>query len=74
VSSTLVIILVVITVLVLALIAFLIIRRQRYIKSLRKRGWMIHPRTMEFLMAVQPPGSESRAASCASRWTSTTRS
>jgi hypothetical protein len=39
VSSTTVIIVIVIVVLVLALIAFLIIRRQRYIRSLRMRGW-----------------------------------
>jgi hypothetical protein len=39
VSSTIVIILIAIAVLVLALIAFLIIRRQRYVRALRKRGW-----------------------------------
>jgi hypothetical protein len=39
VNSTIMIILVVIGVLVLALIAFLIIRRQRYVRSLRLRGW-----------------------------------
>jgi hypothetical protein len=39
VSSTIVIILIAIAVLVLALIGFLIIRRQRYVRALRKRGW-----------------------------------
>ena len=38
-SSTIVIILIAIAVLVLSLIAFLIIRRQRYVRALRKRGW-----------------------------------
>ena len=38
-SSTIVIILVVIAVLIISLIAFLIIRRQRYVPALRGRGW-----------------------------------
>ena len=37
-SSTVVIILITIAVLVLALVAFLIIRRQRYFRALRGRG------------------------------------
>jgi len=45
VSSTIVIILIAIAVLVLALIAFLIIRRQRYVRSLRKRGWTFEIQT-----------------------------
>ena len=44
VSSTIVIILIVIAVLVLALIAFLIIRRQRYVRALRGRGWTFESR------------------------------
>jgi hypothetical protein len=43
-SSTIVIILIVIAVLVLGLIAFLIIRRQRYIRALRGRGWTFESR------------------------------
>jgi hypothetical protein len=39
VSSTIVIVMIAIAVLVLALIGFLIIRRQRYVRALRKRGW-----------------------------------
>ena len=38
-NSTVVIILIAIAVLLLAFIAFLIIRRRRYIHSLRQRGW-----------------------------------
>jgi preprotein translocase subunit YajC len=38
-SSTVVIILIALAVLVLGLIAFLIIRRQRYIQAPRERGW-----------------------------------
>jgi hypothetical protein len=44
VSSTVVIILIVIAVLVVGLIAFLIIRRQRYIRALRGRGWTFESR------------------------------
>jgi hypothetical protein len=44
VSSTLVIILIVIAVLILGLIAFLIIRRQRYVRALRGRGWAFESR------------------------------
>ena len=43
-SSTVVIILVVIAVLILSLIAFLIIRRQRYVRALRGRGWTFESR------------------------------
>jgi hypothetical protein len=43
-NSTLVIILITIGVLVLALIAFLIIRRQRYVRALRGRGWIFESR------------------------------
>jgi hypothetical protein len=43
-SSTLLIILIVIAVLVLGLIAFLIIRRQRYVRALRERGWTFESR------------------------------
>jgi len=43
-NSTLVIILITIGVLVLALIAFLIIRRQRYVRALRGRGWTFESR------------------------------
>jgi hypothetical protein len=38
-SSTVVIILIVVALLALSLIAFLIIRRQRYVRALRGRGW-----------------------------------
>jgi hypothetical protein len=43
-SNTTVIILVTIGVLVLAVIAFLIIRRQRYLRALRGRGWTFESR------------------------------
>ena len=43
-SSTVVIILIVIAMLVLGLIAFLIIRRQRYVRALRGRGWTFESR------------------------------
>ena len=43
-SQTVVIILIVIAVLVLGLIAFLIIRRQRYVRALRGRGWTFESR------------------------------
>ena len=43
-SSTIVIILIVIAVLVVGLIAFLIIRRQRYVRALRGRGWTFESR------------------------------
>jgi hypothetical protein len=43
-NSTIVIILITIAVLVLALIAFLIIRRQRYVRALRARGWTFESR------------------------------
>jgi hypothetical protein len=43
-NSTIVIILITIAVLVLALIAFLIIRRQRYVRALRGRGWTFESR------------------------------
>src|SRR4029077_1410877 len=36
--------LIVVAVLVLALIAFLIIRRQRYVRALRERGWTFESR------------------------------
>jgi hypothetical protein len=38
-SSTIMIILIVVAVLALSLVAFLIIRRQRYVRALRGRGW-----------------------------------
>src|SRR6476646_4256602 len=38
-SRTAVIVLVIVAVLVIALITFLIVRRQRYIRDLRGRGW-----------------------------------
>jgi hypothetical protein len=43
-SSTIVIILIVVAVLVVGLIAFLIIRRQRYLRALRGRGWTFESR------------------------------
>jgi hypothetical protein len=43
-SSRIVIILIVIAVLVVGLIAFLIIRRQRYVRALRGRGWAFESR------------------------------
>ena len=43
-SSTIVIILIVIAVLVVGLIALLIIRRQRYVRALRGRGWTFESR------------------------------
>ena len=43
-SSTIVIIFIVIAVLVVGLIAFLIIRRQRYVRALRGRGWAFESR------------------------------
>jgi hypothetical protein len=43
-NSTIVIILIAVAVLVLALIAFLIIRRQRYVRALRGRGWTFESR------------------------------
>ena len=43
-SSTMVIILIVIAVLVVGLIALLIIRRQRYVRALRGRGWTFESR------------------------------
>jgi hypothetical protein len=43
-SSTIVIILIVITVLAVGLVAFLIIRRQRYVRALRERGWTFEAR------------------------------
>jgi hypothetical protein len=43
-SSTIVIILIVVGVLVVGLIAFLIIRRQRYVRALRGRGWTFESR------------------------------
>jgi hypothetical protein len=44
VSGTVVIILITIAALILALIAFLIIRRQRYVRALRGRGWNFESR------------------------------
>jgi hypothetical protein len=43
-SNTIVIILIVIAVLAVGLIAFLIIRRQRYVRALRGRGWTFESR------------------------------
>lgn len=43
-NSTIVIILITIALLVLALIAFLIIRRRRYVRALRGRGWTFESR------------------------------
>jgi hypothetical protein len=43
-SSTIVIILIAVAVLVVGLIAFLIIRRQRYVRALRGRGWTFESR------------------------------
>ena len=43
-NSTIVIILITIALLVIALIAFLIIRRQRYVRALRGRGWTFESR------------------------------
>jgi hypothetical protein len=43
-NSTIVIILIVIAVLAVGLMAFLIIRRQRYIRALRGRGWIFESR------------------------------
>jgi hypothetical protein len=44
VSSTALIILIVIAVRVLGLVAFLVIRRQRYVRALRGRGWTFESR------------------------------
>jgi hypothetical protein len=44
-NSTIVIILITIAVLVLALIAFLIIRRQHYVRALRGHGWIFESRS-----------------------------
>ena len=55
-NSTLVIILIVIAVLVLGLIAFLIIRRQRYIRALRGRGWTFESRpSLEWVLDHHAP-------------------
>ena len=43
-NNTIVIILIAIAVLILALTAFLIIRRQRYVRALRGRGWTFESR------------------------------
>jgi hypothetical protein len=43
-NSTIVIILIAMALLVLAVIAFLIIRRQRYVRALRGRGWTFESR------------------------------
>jgi hypothetical protein len=43
-NSTIAIILIAIALLVLAIVAFLIIRRQRYIRALRGRGWIFESR------------------------------
>ena len=43
-NSTIVIILIAIALLVLAVIAFFIIRRQRYVRALRERGWIFESR------------------------------
>ena len=66
-SSTIVIILVVIAVLILSLIAFLIIRRQRYVRALRVRGWTFESRpSLEWslITTLRPSASASYA-----RWT-----
>lgn len=55
-SSTIVIILIVIAVLVLGLVAFLIIRRQRYVRALRGRGWTFESRpTLESVLDHHAP-------------------
>ncbi len=55
-SSTIVIILVVIAVLILSLIAFLIIRRQRYVRALRGRGWTFESRpSLEWVLDHHAP-------------------
>lgn len=56
-NSTIVIILIVVAVLVLALIAFLIIRRQRYVRALRGRGWTFESRpSLESVLDHHAPG------------------
>ena len=55
-SSTIVIILVVIAVLIISLIAFLIIRRQRYVRALRGRGWTFESRpSLEWVLDHHAP-------------------
>jgi hypothetical protein len=55
-SSTLLIIVIVIAVLVLGLIAFLIIRRQRYVRALRERGWTFESRpSLEWVLDHHAP-------------------
>ena len=55
-SSTIVIILVVIAVLILSLTAFLIIRRQRYVRALRGRGWTFESRpSLEWVLDHHAP-------------------
>jgi hypothetical protein len=55
-SSTIVIILIVVAVLALCLIAFLIIRRQRYVRALRGRGWIFESRpSLEWVLDHHAP-------------------
>ena len=55
-SNTIVIILITIAVLILALTAFLIIRRQRYVRALRGRGWTFESRpALESVLDHQAP-------------------
>ena len=55
-NSTIVIILITISVLVLALIAFLIIRRQRYVGALRGQGWTFEsPPALESVLDHHAP-------------------
>lgn len=55
-NSTIVIILIAIALLVLAIIAFLIIRRQRYVRALRGRGWTFESRpALEWVLDHHAP-------------------
>jgi hypothetical protein len=55
-NSTIVIILIVIAVLAVGLMAFLIIRRQRYIRALRGRGWTFESRpSLEWVLDHHAP-------------------
>jgi hypothetical protein len=55
-NSTIVIILIAIALLVLAIIAFLIIRRQHYVRALRGRGWTFESRpALEWVLYHHAP-------------------
>ena len=55
-SSTVVVIVIVVAMLMLGLVAFLIIRRQRYVRALRGRGWAFESRpALESVLDHQAP-------------------